>query len=226
MKPVKPAASSVTTRRTPSQERAQQKVALILEAAMQLLDKGSLEALTTNAIAERAGVSIGTLYQYFGSKQAVLDALADREMAALTERVLSIMRGAPVLGPGERLRLVVAAAMKTYGGRTRVYRMVLAYALARGGTSGVGPLMVALTSELTREDRPHAPATRKLAPAEAFVIAQAVSGVLRAMLLGSSASGTATRQEIEDALVALVGGYVANGAGDGAATPTPPRRRG
>jgi AcrR family transcriptional regulator len=224
MKPVKPAASSATTRRTPSQERAQQKVALILEAAMQLLDKGSLESLTTNAIAERAGVSIGTLYQYFGSKQAVLDALADREMAALTERVLGVMHGAPGLPPGERLRMVLAAAMKTYGGRTRVYRLVLAYALAQGGPSRLAPLMATLMSELAREERPHAPATRKLAPAEAFVLAHAVSGVLRAMLLGGGSS--ATRQEIEDALVALVGGYVARGTGDGTATPTPRRRRG
>jgi DNA-binding transcriptional regulator YbjK len=57
--------------RQPRQERARHKVALILEAAMRLLGKGGAAALTTNAVAETAGVSIGTLYQYFANKEAI-----------------------------------------------------------------------------------------------------------------------------------------------------------
>src|ERR1700722_4151377 len=74
-------------RRRPLQQRSQEKVALILEAAVQLLDKGDIESLTTNAIAERAGVSIGTLYQYFDGKPAVLKELADREMGGRSDRI-------------------------------------------------------------------------------------------------------------------------------------------
>src|ERR1700748_108599 len=72
--------------RAPQQDRAKQKVELILEAAIRLLDKGGLPMLTTNAVAETAGVSVGTLYQYFANKEAILDALGDREMAALSAR--------------------------------------------------------------------------------------------------------------------------------------------
>jgi len=52
---------------------------VILEAAAQVLEAGGLAGFTTNAVAERAGVSIGTLYQYFSDKGAVLRALAERE---------------------------------------------------------------------------------------------------------------------------------------------------
>ena len=64
--------------RAPRQQRSVQKVELILEATIQLLDKGGHDLVTTNAVAKTAGVSIGTLYQYFSSKEAILDALSSR----------------------------------------------------------------------------------------------------------------------------------------------------
>src|SRR5579872_5825813 len=91
------------TVRSPRQQRAQHKVELILEAAIRLLDKGGLAALTTNAVAETAGVSIGTLYQYFPNKEAILETLADREMAALAKRVLAVLQDRSVLSPRDRI---------------------------------------------------------------------------------------------------------------------------
>lgn len=52
---------------------------MLLEAAAQVFQREGLAA-TTNRVAERAGYSIGTLYQYFGSKQALLYALAERHI--------------------------------------------------------------------------------------------------------------------------------------------------
>src|SRR6195256_6764589 len=69
-------------RRIPRQARAGETVSLILEATAQILEAGGLPAFTTNAVAERAGVSIGTLYQYFADKNAILIGLAKREMQA------------------------------------------------------------------------------------------------------------------------------------------------
>ena len=71
-----------TKRRIPRQARAEETVAAILEGAAQVLEAGGLAAFTTNAVAERAGVSIGTLYQYFGDKNALIRALAERELGA------------------------------------------------------------------------------------------------------------------------------------------------
>ena len=68
-------------RRRPRQARAQATVSSILEAAAQVLQRAGHEGFNTNAVAERAGVSIGTLYQYFPDKDAILVAMARREMA-------------------------------------------------------------------------------------------------------------------------------------------------
>lgn len=62
-------------RRTPQQRRATYTVDCILEAALLIISEEGLAELTTNAIADRAGVSIGSLYQYFPNKDAVISAL-------------------------------------------------------------------------------------------------------------------------------------------------------
>src|ERR1700753_3331833 len=78
--------------REPRQERSRHKVQLIFESTIRLLEKGGLEALNTNAVAASAGVSIGTLYQFFSSKEAILDALAEREAASMGQRVAAAMQ--------------------------------------------------------------------------------------------------------------------------------------
>lgn len=81
-------------RKTPSQARAEETVESIIEAAAQVLEAEGLAGFNTNAIARRAGVSIGSLYQYFPGKDALTVALIQRETsrfyddaaAALTQR--------------------------------------------------------------------------------------------------------------------------------------------
>ncbi|WP_414449958.1 TetR/AcrR family transcriptional regulator [Burkholderia sp. 22PA0099] len=66
-------------RKTPTQPRAAETVAAIVEAAAQVLEARGLDGFNTNAVAERAGVSIGSLYQYFPGKDALTVALMQRE---------------------------------------------------------------------------------------------------------------------------------------------------
>jgi AcrR family transcriptional regulator len=66
-------------RRIPKQRRSREIVDAIVEAGRHLLEERGPEALTTNAVAERAGVSIGSLYRYFPSRAAVLAAIYDRD---------------------------------------------------------------------------------------------------------------------------------------------------
>jgi AcrR family transcriptional regulator len=75
-----PAAAVLKPRKTPRQERARRTVAAILAAAAQVFERRGYAAGTTDAIAERAGVSIGSLYQYFPNKDAILVALAERHL--------------------------------------------------------------------------------------------------------------------------------------------------
>jgi AcrR family transcriptional regulator len=67
-------------RRTPRQARSQQRVDLILDTAADLFVEVGYESATTNSIAERAGISIGSLYRYFPDKDAILRALAERHL--------------------------------------------------------------------------------------------------------------------------------------------------
>ena len=84
--PQKPIKNQQVARRKPQQERALEKIGLMLEAATRILDKHGLAGLTTNRVAEVAGVSIGTVYQYFNDKSELLDALAEREVKTLDRK--------------------------------------------------------------------------------------------------------------------------------------------
>ena len=66
----------ISKRKEPAQDRARQTVESILDATAQLLDGD--ESVSTNRIAERAGVSIGSLYQYFPNATAIFAAIAER----------------------------------------------------------------------------------------------------------------------------------------------------
>jgi AcrR family transcriptional regulator len=77
-------------RKLPAQSRSNATVNAVLEAAARILEKHSFEGYTTNAIAERAGVSIGSFYQYFPNKDAVTVALIEREGAVLLSDVARV----------------------------------------------------------------------------------------------------------------------------------------
>ncbi|MGH8145739.1 MAG: TetR/AcrR family transcriptional regulator [Rhodanobacteraceae bacterium] len=70
---------SLRPRKKPVQSRSVETYACILEAAAQLIERHGFDAFNTNLVAERAGVSIGSLYQYFPGKDALVIALMRRE---------------------------------------------------------------------------------------------------------------------------------------------------
>jgi AcrR family transcriptional regulator len=82
-----PATSQKSPRKQPSQSRAMATVEAIVEAAAHILETHGFAKYNTNAIAERAGVSIGSLYQYFPNKDSITQALIERETRALVEAV-------------------------------------------------------------------------------------------------------------------------------------------
>lgn len=68
----------ISPRRRPQQERGKATVEAILQAATYILIRSGWEALTTNAVAERAGVNISSLYQYFPNKESIVSELRRR----------------------------------------------------------------------------------------------------------------------------------------------------
>ncbi|MDQ0682804.1 AcrR family transcriptional regulator [Streptomyces achromogenes] len=91
MKSVPPATS---LRRAPVQRRSAERLTRILDACADLLDEVGYDALSTRAVAERAGVPIGSVYRFFGNKRQMADALAQRNLEHYSERVTERLRGA------------------------------------------------------------------------------------------------------------------------------------
>ncbi|MER5223785.1 TetR/AcrR family transcriptional regulator [Streptomyces flaveus] len=82
-----PVPQATSLRRAPVQRRSAERLTRILDACADLLDEVGYDALSTRAVAVRAGVPIGSVYRFFGNKRAMADALAQRNLDRYAERV-------------------------------------------------------------------------------------------------------------------------------------------
>ena len=81
-------------RRAPVQRRSAERLTRILDACADLLDEVGYDDLSTRAVAQRAGVPIGSVYRFFGNKRQMADALAQRNLERFTERVTERLKQA------------------------------------------------------------------------------------------------------------------------------------
>ena len=104
--------AQISSRKLPKQARSTGLVAAILEAAAQVLAKEGAPRFTTARVAERAGVSVGSIYQYFPNKAAILFRLQSdewRQTSDLLRAILEDVRRPPL----ERLRAIVHAFIRS-----------------------------------------------------------------------------------------------------------------
>ena len=80
-------AASIAARKQPRQRRSRQMVDAILEAALRAFERFGYEDATTRRIAELAGMSVGSLYQYFRSRDALLATILERHVAQVLEEL-------------------------------------------------------------------------------------------------------------------------------------------
>ena len=200
-------------RKMPTQARAQATVETIFEATARIVGNEGEAALTTNRIASEAGFSIGTLYQYFPSKEAVVLAMVQRRRDRIQEDIQRLLDRALASGQPVRaavrdmLRLLVAAFGGSSAGQRRFLRMAwrldhqdpVTQALREGAERQAMAL-----SELVCQQA--APAVRPPSPARMFVLSRAVMGAIRsACLEDSPLLGSAP---FEDELERLVWGLL------------------
>jgi AcrR family transcriptional regulator len=102
----------IASRKAPKQARSNDLVAAILEAAIQVLAAEGAQRFTTTRVAERAGVSVGSVYQYFPNKAAILFRLQSDEWQRTAAMLTDILvdRGTP---PPARLRRLVHAFLRS-----------------------------------------------------------------------------------------------------------------
>jgi len=102
----------VSSRKAPQQARSNDLVAAVLDAAIQVLEAEGAQRFTTARVAERAGVSVGSLYQYFPNKAAILFRLQSDEWRRTSAMLRDILEDR-TMPPGERLRTLVHAFIRS-----------------------------------------------------------------------------------------------------------------
>ncbi|WP_051327117.1 TetR/AcrR family transcriptional regulator [Desulfatibacillum aliphaticivorans] len=114
-------------RKTPIQGRSRETVSAILEAAAQVLEARGYAGTTTNHIADRAGVSIGSLYQYFPNKESIVLSLMEAHMAEAasgTDALMSRVETRGCITPDD-VREFVQLAMELHKREPGVHRAIV-----------------------------------------------------------------------------------------------------
>ena len=190
-------------RRAPVQRRAHATFDAALEAAARIVRREGLAGLNTNRIAERAGISIGTLYGYFPDKTAILVALARRMLADDQAAMLAAAEG----GQGDLIRTIVRTLVARHRVDRELRRAVMSVHLGEGHggehSDGVEQLIASLAGYLDLSN---------LGALRLFVATRAALGVARALVEENKAQ-LFSDTEIEDEIVRLTEAYLSRAAG-------------
>jgi AcrR family transcriptional regulator len=111
-------------RKPPRQPRSRVTVCAILDATIRVLDREGSDAATTSRIAEVAGVSVGTLYQYFSNRDAILVALQDRELERTTDMMKRVLTASGRAPEPALARTVVEELLKLYRAAPELHRVL------------------------------------------------------------------------------------------------------
>jgi AcrR family transcriptional regulator len=177
--------SKTVVRKEPRQARAQATVGAILEATVQILDREGLEAATMAHIAEVAGVSVGSIYQYYSHRDAILNALQDREFSrslALVQELLA--DGNLPQSPEQTVTAVVRGLASLYRASPGLHRVLTMEGLRVAKADRVHAFDLRVI-EVVRHFllATSAPMRPKNIEAAAFVVVQAVRATMLACLL-------------------------------------------
>ena len=197
-------------RKTPAQSRSKETVEAIFEATIQVLLGAGLNRLTTTRVAARAGVSVGTLYQYFPNKQALLFALLERHMnyvAEAVEQVCARLYECPLAAMVEGL---VGAYVDAKLRRADIARALYRIAVELDGTSLVADTQrrsrAAITAMLATAPDVHI----EMPEVKAAMLSSAMAGATRALLEAGTFPAGEQRLRLE--LVLLGRGYLRAGS--------------
>jgi AcrR family transcriptional regulator len=115
----------IRPRKLPQQARSQATFDAIVEAYARLLRRRDHHEITTNQIAERAGVGIGSLYEFFPGREAILAVLTQRRLASLLQEVQAGIEQAVRLDLEPALALLIHGIVDAVSADRELYRIVL-----------------------------------------------------------------------------------------------------
>ncbi len=196
MKPIDP------YRKKPRQARSEETIEVVFEATARILQTQKFSEFNTNAVAKLAGISIGTLYQYFPNKNAILVAMARRELDKVSQKIIDSITLEYSTGPSVLARAVVRALLKAFGGRQLARKILIEALIANGLSDELSkPIERVVQVIVDQQSQPGREQSIDLSPIGLYVMSRAVIGVIRSAVMEQSAYlGT---EELEDALVKL-----------------------
>ena len=149
----RPRKNALKARKMPGQARSKETVSVILEASARILESEGLRGFNTNAIAVKAGVSVGSLYQYFPNKDAIVLALLGSYEEELENTVFEAIQR----GRGQelkcRLRLLVRALVTVHYHRSRLNRVLEAEEERLGSGTDDDSAFHAMVLQLLRDHK-------------------------------------------------------------------------
>jgi AcrR family transcriptional regulator len=204
--------AKVTTslRRKPTQDRAQQTINTIFHATAQIVEQDGVIALSTNKIALKAGFSIGTLYQYFPTKEAIMHAMTDRARRAHMDRLHVLLSEAEQQTEVDYegvLRQFIHMNLATFAKGSKAWRSLVRFAWRYGDIDQI----IAATRETSERIAVTLTRKRKVGwraptPALMFVLSRSILGAIRSAALEDSP--LLDGPEFEDELVRLALGLL------------------
>jgi len=120
-------------RRVPKQARARVTVEAVLDAVVRILKRSGLRGVTTNRIAEVAGVSIGSVYQYFPDKTAIFAALHDRHVREMSRRIDATLVDHAGDSLEDLVRALVTAMVDAHASDPELHALLTSEIPNRGG---------------------------------------------------------------------------------------------
>jgi len=117
--------STFPAKKPPQQQRAKVTVNAILDGMVRVLEQEGFDAASTSRVAEVAGVSVGTLYQYFSNRDAILDALQDREFERATEMMGRVLARGAYTSDREAARAVVEGLLELHSAAPALHRVLV-----------------------------------------------------------------------------------------------------
>jgi AcrR family transcriptional regulator len=193
-------------RKTPIQARSTVTVEAISEAAIQVLMSHGAERFTTTRVAERAGVSVGTLYQYYPNKQSLLFAVFEHHMNNVAARVEAACESGRHKPLAEMIREMVEAFVDA-----KMERADISVALYRVAAEVGGPAVIKRIGQRSRKavEGMLQTATDTKSPPDKFAIdimLAAMAGAMRSLLEGGPSPATVRKSR--EQLVLLCQSYM------------------
>ena len=194
----RPRKNTLKARKVPGQARSQETVAVILEASARILESEGVRGFNTNAIAAKAGVSIGSLYQYFPNKDSIVLALISSFEESFHNTVVKAVQDGKGKGLKPRLRLVVRALVSAHYYRPRLKR-VLETEEERLGSEADESAFHANLLQLLRDHK------KEMAMPVSRVTERVFMAILRALVDFGLASGASPQSTEQRAMRAIYG---------------------